>query len=40
MFLVTSGVCQGGAERSCLFNLYIDFAMRVFMNNYAKDDSI
>ena len=39
-FLVTSGVRQGGPESPCLFNLYIDFVMCVFMNNCTKDDSI
>ena len=39
-FLVTSGVRQGGPERPYFFNLYIDFVMRVFMNNCKKDDSI
>ena len=39
-FLVTSGVCQGGPESLCLFNLYIDFVMHVFMNNCVKDNSI
>ena len=39
-FLVTSDVCQGGSESPCLFNLYIDFVMHVFMNNCKKDDSI
>ena len=39
-FLVTLGVCQGGSESPCLFNLHIDFVMRVFMNNCTKDDSI
>ena len=32
-FLVTSGVRQGNPESPCLFNLYIDFVMRVFMDN-------
>ena len=39
-FLVTSGVRQGGPESPCLFHLYIDFVMCVFMNNCTKDDSI
>ena len=31
-FETTSGVRQGGPESPFLFNLYIDFAMRVFIN--------
>ena len=39
-FLVTSGVHQGRPESPCLFILYINFVMRVFMNNCTKDDPI
>ena len=38
-FLIISGLRHGGTESTCLFNLYIDFVMRVFMNNCTKDDS-
>ena len=39
-FLVTSGVVQEGPECTCLFNLYTDFVLHVFMNNCTQDDSI
>ena len=39
-FLVTSNVLQVRPESPSLFNLYIDFVMRVFMNDYTKDNSI
>ena len=39
-FLVSSGVRQGGPESPCLFNLYIDFVMHVFINKCMKDISI
>ena len=39
-WVVISGAHQGGPESPCLFNLYIDFVMRVFMNNCMKDDPI
>ena len=39
-FLVSSGVRQGGPERPCLFNLYIDFVMHAFINKCMKDNSI
>ena len=39
-FLVTSGVRQGGPESPCLFNLYIDFVMRIFMSKCASDHSV
>ena len=39
-FNVTSGVRQGGPESPPLFNLYIDFVMRVFMNKCVADNSI
>ena len=39
-FLVSSGVRQEGSESPCLFNLYIDFVMHVFINKCMKDNSI
>ena len=39
-FLVSSGVRQGGSESPCLFNLYIDFVMHVFISNCMKNNSI
>ena len=39
-FLVSSGVRQRGSESPCLFNLYIDFVMHVFVNKCMKDNSI
>jgi len=39
-FTVTSGVRQGGPESPPLFNLYIDFVMRVFMSKCVTDGSI
>ena len=38
-FLIISGLRHGVPESTCLFNLYIDFVTRVFMNNCTKDDS-
>ena len=35
-FLVTSGVVQEGPECTCLFNLYTDFVLHVFMNNCTR----
>ena len=40
MFTTTSGVRQGGPESPPLFNLYIDFVMRVFMDKCKKDKEI
>ena len=39
-FPVSSGVRQGGPESPLLFNLYIDFVMRVFINKCNQDDTI
>ena len=39
-FETTSGVRQGGPESPFLFNLFIDFVMRVFMDRCAKDKNI
>ena len=39
-FLVTSGVHQGRPESPCLFILYTNFVMRVFVNNCTKDEPI
>ena len=39
-FETTSGVRQGGPESPFLFNLYVDFAMRVFMEKCSKDGTI
>ena len=35
-FEITNGVRQGGPESSILFNLFIDFAMRVFLDECKK----
>ena len=35
-FLTTSGVRQGGPESPPLFNLYVDFVMRIFMDTCSK----
>ena len=40
VFLTTAGVRQGGPESPPLFNLYIDFVMRVFMDKCSKDKEI
>ena len=40
IFLTTAGVRQGGPESPPLFNLYIDFVMRVFMEKCNKDKEI
>ena len=39
-FKTTSGVRQGGPESPFLFNLYIDFVMRVFIEKCQSDTSI
>ena len=39
-FTTTSGVRQGGPESPFLFNLYIDFVMRVFMYKSQNDETI
>ena len=39
-FKTTSGVRQGGPESPFLFNLYIDFVMRVFIEKCQIDRSI
>ena len=39
-FTVTSGVRQGGPESPFLFNIFMDFVMRVFTNKCLKDPSI
>ena len=40
IFMTTSGVRQGGPESPPLFNLYIDFVMRVFLVRCSKDSDI
>ena len=40
IFVTTSGVRQGGPESPPLFNLYIDFVMRVFLERCMKDKDI
>ncbi len=40
IFVTTSGVRQGGPESPPLFNLYIDFVMRVFLERCKKDKEI
>ena len=35
-FIIELGVRQGGSESPLLFNLYIDYVMRVFMPECAK----
>ena len=39
-FLVTAGVFQGGPESPVLFNLFIDFVMRIFVCKAVEDNSI
>ena len=39
-FVTTSGVRQGGTESPNLFNLYVDFVMRVFIDKCSEDDEI
>ena len=39
-FKTTSGVRQGGPESPFLFNLYLDFVMRVFTKKCEKDNCI
>ena len=39
-FTTTSGVRQGGPESPFLFNLYIDFVMRVYMEKCKSEDDI
>ena len=39
-FPTTSGVRQGGPESPFLFNLFIDYVMRVFMEKCKKDNDI
>ena len=40
IFMTTSGVRQGGPESPPLFNLYIDFVMRVFLERCKRDNTI
>ena len=39
-FLVSSGVRQGGPESPLLFNLFVDFVMRVFVDKCKSNDLI
>ena len=36
IFEITSGVRQGGPESPCLYNLYMDYVMRIFIENAKK----
>ena len=38
-FETSSGVRQGGSESPCLFNLYLDYIMRIFEHE-AKDQDL
>ena len=40
IFETTAGVRQGGPESPPLFNLYIDFVMRVFLAKCKRDTEI
>ena len=37
-FETSSGVRQGGSESPCLFNLYLDYIMRIYENEARKHD--
>ena len=37
-FVIELGVRQGGSESPLLFNLYIDYVMRVFLSECAKQN--
>ena len=38
-FETSSGVRQGGSESPCLFNLYLDYTMRIYEHE-AKDQDL